>query len=198
MRYPFVILCLLLLSSCFGPESILRIAPNETVEFDVASNQLYEARLKNRSSSEVEVAVLDKRSDEMVRGFGLGRSGEADVIVEGNSKLALRNPGEKDAKILVRTRVMDAIRIDDKSDRVSFTLRNETARSIPLIIPGVMNPNLSPFSNSGVDLEYGQEILFRQNAKRHVLLVVGPEISAGEVIKVGALLQKRRTELGLD
>jgi len=44
---------------------------------------------------------------------------------------------------------------------VSFTLRNSSLKSIPLKIPGVMNPNLSPDSNSVVSLKIGQKIFFR-------------------------------------
>jgi len=35
-------------------------------------------------------------------------------------------------------------------DYVSFKLNNPSPQSIPLKIPNVMNPNLSPFSTSGV------------------------------------------------
>ena len=45
---------------------------------------------------------------------------------------------------------------------VPFTLRNNSLKSIPLKIPGVMNPNLSPMSNSGVDLAEGQKVYFLQ------------------------------------
>lgn len=34
-------------------------------------------------------------------------------------------------------------------------------QSIPLIIPTVMNPSLSPNSSSGVSLQSGREILYR-------------------------------------
>ena len=66
--------------------------------------------------------------------------------------------------------------------KVSFTLRNNSAKSIPLIIPSVMKPNLSPNSNSGVTLKMGQEILFRSNGKKRILLVVDETIKEGDVI----------------
>lgn len=77
---------------------------------------------------------------------------------------------------------------------VSFTLRNTSAKSIPLLIPGVMNPNLSPISNSGVTLKVGQEILFRYKGKKRVLLVVGPELE-GQTLKVPKLLSDRKKEI---
>ncbi len=82
-------------------------------------------------------------------------------------------------------------------DTKGFTLRNNTAKSIPLIIPSVMNPNLSPFSNSGVNLEYGQEILFRANGKRRVLLVVDESIQPGKKIDVAKRIKERKKELGI-
>lgn len=39
---------------------------------------------------------------------------------------------------------------------INLTFHNGSLNSIPLVIPGVMNPNLNPFSNSGVELGFGQ------------------------------------------
>ncbi len=67
-------------------------------------------------------------------------------------------------------------------------------KSIPLIIPGVMNPNLSPMSSSGVDLKVGQKILFKYKGKREVLLVVTEDL-ADTKLNVKELLKKRIKEL---
>lgn len=80
---------------------------------------------------------------------------------------------------------------DENEQYVSFTLRNETLKSIPLIIPGVMNPNLSPQSNSGVRLKMGQEIIYRKGLKTHVLFIVDSTIEEGAIIKVGKLLDDK-------
>jgi len=60
-----------------------------------------------------------------------------------------------------------------------------------------MNPNLSPFSNSGVDLKIGQKILFKEGGKKYVLLVVDETIAQGDEINVAQLLKSKRKELGL-
>lgn len=78
----------------------------------------------------------------------------------------------------------------------SFVLKNETLKSIPLVIPGVMNPNLSPMSYSGVTLEEGQEIFFLEDKKRYLLLEVSTDLN-GDTLYVNELIQKRRVELGL-
>lgn len=83
------------------------------------------------------------------------------------------------------------------SNSVSFILRNESLSSIPLIIPGIMNPNLSPRSNSGVRLKYGQEIYFKEGRKKYLLLIVDESIRAEQKLDVAALIKQRRKELGL-
>jgi hypothetical protein len=93
---------------------------------------------------------------------------------------------------------LDAVKkIQDDRASVRFTLKNNTAKSIPLIIPNVMNPNLSPFSSSGVDLAIGQEIYFKEKGKKYLLLVVDSKIATDAQIDVGELLKERKKELGL-
>ncbi|MCB0642492.1 MAG: hypothetical protein KDC44_12670 [Phaeodactylibacter sp.] len=82
------------------------------------------------------------------------------------------------------------------SQAVSFTLRNESLVAIPLEIPGVMKPNLSPMSNSGVSLEVGQKIFFRHQSKKYLLLEVSKNLE-GEKILVNQLIKARKKELGL-
>ncbi len=82
-------------------------------------------------------------------------------------------------------------------DYYSFTLRNNSAKSIPLSIPTVMNPNLSPFSNSGVSLKEGQEIFFFENKKKYLLLTVTPDLE-GDTLYVNELIKTRKVELNLD
>lgn len=82
-------------------------------------------------------------------------------------------------------------------DYVDFVLKNKTAQSISLIIPGVMNPNLSPFSKSSVGLKIGQEIFFKHKKKRYLLLKVDDTINDGEVLDVAKLIRERKNELEL-
>lgn len=79
---------------------------------------------------------------------------------------------------------------------VPFTLRNNSKKSIYLKIPGVMNPNLSPMSNSGVDLRVGQKIYFFVKRKKYLLLEVTEEY-AGQKVVVNKLIKERKKELGL-
>lgn len=79
---------------------------------------------------------------------------------------------------------------------VPFTLHNGSAKSIYLNIPGVMNPNLSPVSNSGVDLAVGQKIFFFVKNKKYLLLEVTEDL-AGKRLVVDDLIRERRQELGI-
>ena len=84
-------------------------------------------------------------------------------------------------------------------DRVSMTLRNNMATSIPLVIPGVMNPNLSPFSNSGVTVAVGQKFYFYPKGKKfmgkkELLFEATPELDGKRII-VNELIKERMAEL---
>ena len=85
---------------------------------------------------------------------------------------------------------------------VPFKLLNNTPFSIPLEIPGVMNPNLSPMSSSGVDLAVGQKIFFlvkgkKGAIKKRIELLEVTEALAGQKLDVGKLIAERRKSLGL-
>jgi hypothetical protein len=82
------------------------------------------------------------------------------------------------------------------SDAIPFTLHNSGLKSIYLEIPGVMNPNLSPLSNSGVDLCEGQKIYFFYKETRYLLLEVDEELT-DEKINVRKRIKNRKKELGL-
>ncbi len=89
-----------------------------------------------------------------------------------------------------------AITQDDRTS-IRLRLKNNSAQSIPLIIPNVMNPNLSPFSSSGVELVIGQKIFFKEKGKKYLLLVVDSKIATDAQINVDALLIERKKDLGL-
>jgi len=81
-------------------------------------------------------------------------------------------------------------------DYASFTLRNNTSKSIPLNIPTVMNPNLSPFSNSGVSLKIGQEVFFYEGKKKYLLVEVTADLDTDTII-VNELIKERKIVLNL-
>lgn len=81
---------------------------------------------------------------------------------------------------------------------VHLTFHNGSLKSIPLVIPGVMNPNLNPLSNSGVELAYGQEVFYFINGDKHkkaLLFVVGDQLKEGEVLEIDQLIDKKKKAL---
>lgn len=78
---------------------------------------------------------------------------------------------------------------------VPLKLLNNSGRSIPLEIPGVMNPNLSPFSESGVSIPEGTIVYFFVKKKKYPLVTISNTMD--KVIIVDELIKKRKIELGL-
>ncbi|MDB9931400.1 hypothetical protein OAD28_01595 [Flavobacteriales bacterium] len=89
------------------------------------------------------------------------------------------------------------IESQESSAKVSFYLTNTSSESIPLLIPSVMNPNLSPNSSSAVVLSIGQQVYFKYKGKKYILIEVDKSIKKGDKIEVSELLKKRKEELGL-
>lgn len=79
-------------------------------------------------------------------------------------------------------------------ESIVCTLHNTSAKSIPLWIPSVMNPNLSPFSKSGVDLRVGQKVFFKYDGKKEVLFVVSAD-QDNQTLDVVKLIKAREEEL---
>ena len=184
--------------SCSTGKMVVQVPANDSIEIDYPEYQSYKAVLKNSLLTDVEVKVLNRETGEQISGFGLNNNSKVHVNIVENAKLVLVNDSDKDTKLKmsVKEEKMSISKTDTRK-YIRFTLRNNTAKSIPLIIPTVMNPNLSPFSNSRVDLKVGQKVLFRAKGKKHVLLVISSKIKDGEVLDVAKLLKERKKELGL-
>ncbi|MEY4286250.1 MAG: hypothetical protein RL511_323 [Bacteroidota bacterium] len=78
---------------------------------------------------------------------------------------------------------------------VNFTFHNGSLKSIPLVIPTVMNPNLSPMSNSGITLDMGQVVYFFSNGnkgKKEVLFVVSDTFKDGDVLEIDQLIAEKK------
>jgi hypothetical protein len=72
---------------------------------------------------------------------------------------------------------------------ISFTLYNLLLKYIPLVIPGVMNPNLSPLSRSGVTLAVGQQIFIIRDRKRELLYTVPADHAPGTEVNCATLIE---------
>ena len=85
-----------------------------------------------------------------------------------------------------------------QAQNISMTFRNGSLQSIPLVIPGVMNPNLSPESKSGVSLDVGQKVYFfpkGKGGKRELLFEVKADWKADTIIFIDKSIALRIKEL---
>lgn len=88
--------------------------------------------------------------------------------------------------------------INLQAQNIRMTFHNGSLKSIPLVIPGVMNPNLSPLSNSGISLDVGQKIYFFPNGKRKskaLLFEVDIAFKQDTIIEIDELIKKRKVAL---
>ena len=171
----------------FG-QSTVEIPSGGRVQIGYPDQEDLAIELRNKSGKALEVATVNKVSGEKISGFGLGPMGKATVAVAELGLLEISNSSSKDVSIGYSITEAKPVIVAKEDVYINFTLRNETMKSIPLIIPGVMNPNLSPKSNSGVSLKIGQEVKYRKGGRTRVLFVVNESISEGDVVMVGELL----------
>ena len=166
-------------------QGIVEIPADSRVTIGYPDSEDAALALKNKSSQGIDVATVNKVSGVQLSGFGLGPFGKATVAISPLALLELHNSSDQAVRVSYEV-TQAAKEVSDKDEvYIGFTLRNETLRSIPLIIPGVMNPNLSPQSNSGVRLKVGQEIKYKKGGRAHLLLVVDDYIKEGDVLFVG-------------
>jgi hypothetical protein len=101
-------------------------------------------------------------------------------------------------KKLFFTLLVSLFFINLNAQNIPMTFHNGSFKSIPLIIPGVMNPNLSPKSNSGVSLDVGQKIYFFPNGKkknRELLFIVDTTWKKDTILQIDKIIEKRKIEL---
>ena len=76
-----------------------------------------------------------------------------------------------------------------------MTFHNGSLNSIPLQIPGVMNPNLSPLSDSGVTLEVGQKVFYFPNGKKgkkELLFEVDVTFKKDTILQIHEMIRKKQ------
>ena len=195
-RYLFLIFNLLLAEFSLG-QTNLTIASQQTIQINYPNFKFLAIEIKNRSRLPIEIACINYEDESKVSGFGLGPKGKATLSIPDKTILQITNENKSNIEVNINPISSPPNKDLIKEKYIKFILKNETAESIPLIIPGVMNPNLSPFSNSGVSLKIGQKIYFKNGFKKYILLTVDQEITEGKIIKIGSLLSDRKNELGL-
>ena len=196
----FSLFFFLLFSLAFGQKgerSKLILPPKQIVQINYPLYQGFNVKIWNKSKFDLGVSAREQKTDSLVKGFGLDSGSSA--VLEVNKGLYLQFENRYLASLKVEYTLQKGVEGKKKSTKPltpqrAFYLENNTAQSIPLRIPGVMNPNLSPFSRSGVDLPNGQQIFLDLNGKRILLLTVTDSIPHGARIDVANLINKALNE----
>jgi hypothetical protein len=191
-----IVVAIVLVNSCGGIVLEITIAPRSNVDIKKPPYAVVKADIENLSTQELQVKVVNPSGD-FVQGFGLSANADATVIIAKTDILQLHNTSGEFINSTVSFSEGELVKAETKNETISFTLYNSSEKSIPLVIPDVMNPNLSPVSNSGVDLRVGQEIFFLVDGDEYLLLKVDENIKNNDTLNIPKLIQKRVQELGL-
>lgn len=196
MRLLLFFALILLSPFCAAQKQYLSIPANQDVEVRVPAGTSSEVFLHNPSQTILTVEVVRADNREFVRGFGLRKSSKEQVLVESNAILILGNDSDSPIEISYETS-KSSQESKSISNSVQLTFHNGSLASIPLIIPGVMNPNLSPQSNSGVTLNSGQKVFFKEKGKQFLLFEVDQSFKNGDVLEIQELIKARKKQLGI-
>ena len=173
--------------------SELIIPPKQVVQIDYPLYQGFNLKIWNQSKYVVGVSARDKQTDTVQKSFGLDKGSTTLFEVNKGMYLQFEN------RFLVPIKVAYTLRKGSTgaknnarplTPQRAFYLENNTAQSLPLEIPGVMNPNLTPFSRSGVDLVNGQKIYANVNGKKILIITVNDSIPQGARIDLASLIEK--------
>ena len=188
MKKVVTIIVILFTSFQLSAKEKVEIPAQKAVELTYAEFAKYDVKIVNNSGKQVDVSVLNPNTREQVSGFGLGPLGKAVLYVAEGNILKLKNTSSRDISITLHF-VDRKPKAFSQKETVNFTLHNSSLKSIPLVIPNVMNPNLSPVSNSGVSLEMGQKIYYRKGISKVLILTVDENIKPGDKIDVAKLVE---------
>lgn len=198
---PLILLQFLLFSFLsFSQTETLVIPPESSIEinnkkYNLTGLNVFGLKLKNKSFDEIGVRIEDSVTGKFSSGFGLGPLGRVKIMVYKNDVVILSNNTQKELKLKTSFFTPKKTNeISTETNSISFTLKNSSFKSIPLIIPNVMNPNLSPKSKSGVDLKIGQEIFYKYKGRKRLLLRVNNNIKDGDIIDVKELIEEKTSE----
>ena len=152
----------------------------------------FRVKVWNEAKFEVGVSARNKETDSLQKGFGLNKGASASLSVEEDMYLQFENRFFAPLKVeyIIFKGKPGKNKVGELTAQRGFYLLNTTAQAIPLKIPGIMNPNLSPFSKSGVDLPIGQKILLSVAGKDLLLLTVSDSIPKGAQVNVADLIDR--------
>ena len=193
-RTLFIILLtpLLIFSQRIETSKIL-IPPKQIVQIYYPLFRDYNLKIWNKSKFDLITTTHNYKTDSILKKIKIEKGSSALLSISNDVYIQFGN------KYLTNLKVEYAFQngpsIEKSKTKLltpqrAFYLENNTAQRIPLRIPGIMNPNLSPFSRSGVNLKNGQKIYLDINGKNILILNVTDSIKHGDRIDITTLINK--------
>lgn len=161
------------------------------VSYPLSTN--YNLKIWNKSKFDLTISTHEQKTDSIIKKFIMEKGSSALLSISNEMYIQFQNKYLANLKVEYSFQNGPSVKknkIKPLTPQRAFYLENNTAQRIPLIIPGVMNPNLSPFSRSGVDLKNGQKIFLDFKGKNILILNVTDSIKHGDRIDVGNLINK--------
>ena len=159
----------------------------------VSEPKTYSLELRVRSTNGIYVRMIDRETGESRGSFGLASRGKTTIAMGKDKQLLLSNQSSEEVRLAVERTFKTA---NSSSNTVTqafdLILENTTDQSIPLRIPGIMNPNLSPYSKSGVRLPMGQEIFLKKGMKQRLIFRVDANIQDGMTIDIAKRIKEAK------
>ena len=173
--------------------SKILIPPKQIIQINYPLLRNYNLKIWNKSKLDLTISTHKKETDSMIKKFVLVKDSSALLSISNEMYIQFENKYLANIKVEYSFQNGTSIKknkIKSLTPQRTFYLENNTAQRIPLRIPGIMNPNLSPFSRSGVDLKNGQKIYLDFNGKRILILEVTDSIKHGDRIDIATLINK--------
>ena len=170
-------------------KNILIIPPKNHVSLHLEESLPADILIKNKGMGKLAVSVNYAKNQRQISGFGLDGSTTGKILVKKNCVLQFKN--ENAFEKVVHFKVED---ISKKKEQVAvreinLELINKSSKSISLIIPGIMSPNLLPNSTSNVKLKIGQEIIFKKYLNKSIIYTVSEKNEDGDKIYINELIE---------
>ena len=176
-----------------GTRSQLIIPPKQIVQIDYPLYKGFNVKIWNHSKFLVGISSRDKETDSVHNSFEL-KNGNS-ILFEVNQGDYLQFENQFLASLKVAYNIQKGSfgkkkSIQPLTPQRAFYLVNNTGQTLPLHIPGIMNPKLSPYSRSGVDLPNGQKIYLDLKDNQILIFTVTDSIPNGARIDLATLIDK--------
>ena len=176
-----------------GTRSQLIIPPKQIVQIDYPLYKGFNVKIWNHSKFLVGISSRDKETDSVHKSFEL-KNGNS-ILFEVNQGDYLQFENQFLASLKVAYNIQKGSfgkkkSIQPLTPQRAFYLVNNTGQTLPLHIPGIMNPKLNPYSRSGVDLPNGQKIYLDLKDNQILIFTVTDSIPNGARIDLATLIDK--------